>query len=111
MSWPRGTAVVALLQWPFDLLGEAVACRKGGLVVVNKDLADLAYAAHAASRDSQLRPAMWDMLRTTAAVGSGWTRRDCLAGHTTGGRPSKVILTTVRHRIGCRVGRAEHASR
>ena len=33
------------------------------------------------------------------------------AGHTTGGRPSKVILTTVRHRIGCRVGRADHASR
>ena len=31
--------------------------------------------------------------------------------HTTGGRPSKVILTTVRHLTGCRVGRAIHASR
>jgi hypothetical protein len=33
------------------------------------------------------------------------------ASHTTGGRPSKVILTTVRQWIGCRAGRADHASR
>ena len=33
------------------------------------------------------------------------------AGHTTGGRPSRVILMTVRHRIGRRGGRADQASR
>lgn len=64
---------LALLQWSFDPLGRRMP--GGGPVVVNKDLADLAYAAHAASRDSQLRPRVWDMLRTTAAVGSGRTRR------------------------------------
>jgi hypothetical protein len=31
-----------------------------------------------------------------------------LADHTTGGRPSSVILTTVRHRMGCRAGRSGH---
>jgi hypothetical protein len=34
-----------------------------------------------------------------------------VAGYTIGGRPSSVILTTVRQRIGCRTGRADHASR
>jgi hypothetical protein len=34
-----------------------------------------------------------------------------VAGHMIGGRPSRVILTTVRQRIGCRTGRADHASR
>jgi hypothetical protein len=34
-----------------------------------------------------------------------------VAGHTIGGRPSRVILTTVRQRIGFRSGRADHASR
>lgn len=33
------------------------------------------------------------------------------AGHTIGGRPSNVIRPTVRHRIGCRDGRADHACR
>ena len=36
---------------------------------------------------------------------------ESLGRHTIGGRPSRVILTTVRQRIGCRTGRADHASR
>ena len=31
--------------------------------------------------------------------------------HMIGGRPSRVILTTVRQRIVCRTGRVDHASR
>jgi hypothetical protein len=54
----------------------------------------------------------WPLLACTAGALAGSPRRRIIvAGHTTGGRPSKVILTTVRQRICCRAGRADHASR